>query len=375
MAFLSTVSFSSALFLSLLAFPRVGIFVALFSGVPLVLAQLRYPDILLGTGAMVTSGGVIFLLGTVLHSPLPGLQVLIYVGWCGLPALVTAEFLKRRSGIFPMILTSMVQILFFTGGLWFYIYSKTHGQLLGEIEKSLHQAVNLVIHTAIQNSQNTLAPTDQARIEALEPLIYKTLIGLFPGLLGGFALMTSIVLWATSIGVMERSGEDQGVVGIDRWILPDPLIFGLVASLALLVIPVFSLRLWGTNFLMVFASLYAGQGAGVLLSYIRKKKLGAWFWLVAGIFVLLQPLFLLILSFVGVLDLWMDFRQLRGSSGRGGESGETGIHADKKKSINSDKNDSDRGSSEFRSLCGFLWKTGFLGNKRGLYLLGPLRGA
>ena len=92
--FLSTVSFSTALYLSLLALPRVGILVAMFSGVPLVLAQLQFPSQLLGTGAMVTSGGLIFLLGSLLHNPIPGLQVLIYVGWCGLPALLTAEFLR-----------------------------------------------------------------------------------------------------------------------------------------------------------------------------------------------------------------------------------------------------------------------------------------
>ena len=69
--FLSAVSFSSALFLSLLALPRLGVFVAMFAGVPIIMAQLRYPAVLLGTGAMVTSGGVIFLFASLIDR-LPG---------------------------------------------------------------------------------------------------------------------------------------------------------------------------------------------------------------------------------------------------------------------------------------------------------------
>ena len=365
LAFLSTVSFSSAMYLSLLSFPRIGIFVAMFSGVPIVLAQLRFPAVLLGTGSMVTAGGLIFLLGSLLHSPLPGLQVLIYIGWCGLPALVTAEFLKRRSPILPMILTASVQILFFTGGLWFYIYTKTHGHLLSDIEQAVHHAVTTVINTAIQNSKTTLTPSDQARILALEPLLYRSLVGLFPGLLGSLALMTAIILWATSVGFMEKNGKSEGFVGIERWTLPDPLVFGFIASLALLLVPIFNIRLWSTNALMLFGALYAGQGSGVLLSYIRKRNLGAWFWVIAGIFVLLQPMFLLILSLVGVLDIWLDFRHIRGNQGRGGQSGETGIHADKSKVRLPGKDDGDRGSLESRGLCGQLWSISFLGNERG----------
>jgi len=375
MAFLSTVSFSSALYLSLLSFPRVGVFVAMFSGVPLVLAQLRYPAILLGTGAMVTSGGLIFLLGMLLHSPLPGAQVLIYVGWCGLPALVTAEFLKRQTRVLPMILTTSLQILFFIGGLGFYLYTKSHGQLLVDIEQSIHRALTLVMNTAIQNSQTTLTPSDQARISSMEPLIYRTMIGLFPGFLGALALMTSIVLWATSVGLMERSGESRNIVGIDKWALPDLFIFGFIVSLATLLVPVFSIRLWGSNFLMIFGVLYAGQGAGVLLSYIRRKNLGAWFWLIAGVFILLQPMFLMIFSLVGVLDIWFDFRQIRGKSGDGGGSRGEGTRADQKRNNHSGKDDASGGSPDSRSLRHTEWTSGLLGREGDGYLSGSLRRA
>ena len=364
--FLSTVSFSTALYLSLLALPRVGILVAMFSGVPLVLAQLQFPTQLLGTGAMVTSGGLIFLLGSLLHNPIPGLQVLIYVGWCGLPALLTAEFLRRQVRVLPMVFATSFQILFFLGGVAFFLYMKTHGQIWTGIAQSIHGAVDVVMNTAIKNSHSTLSPADQARLISLEPLIYRTFLDILPGLFASLALLTAITLWATSVGLLENRQISPGQPGIDRWVLPDHLVFALIASMALLLVPSFEMRVLGTNLLMVFGVLYVGQGTGVLLSYVRKRKLGGWFWLVSGIFILIQPMFLMILGLVGVIDIWADFRELRGKPTGGNGSGEKGRYVEKKMDDLSDGDGSHRDSFRTFSLCELI---------RGSRLLGAFRGS
>ncbi|MCL5286232.1 MAG: YybS family protein [Nitrospirae bacterium] len=358
-------SFSTALYLSLLALPRVGILVAMFSGVPLVLAQLKFPAQLLGTGAMVTSGGLIFLLGSLLHNPIPGLQVLIYIGWCGLPALLTAEFLRRQVRVLPLIFSTSFQILFFLGGVAFFLYMKTNGQIWTGIAQSIHGAVDLVMNTAIKNSQSTLTPADQARVMALEPLVYRTFLDLLPGFFASLALLTSIVLWATSVGFLEARQIVAGLAGIDRWVLPDPLIFALISSLALLLVPSFPIRLLGTNLIMIFGVLYVGQGTGVLLSYVRRRKLGNWFWLVSGIFVLIQPMFLMILGVVGVIDIWADFRELRGKTTGGDGSGEEGRYVEKKMDDLSDRDGKHRDSFRTLCLCHSLGGPGYLGAFRG----------
>ncbi len=314
----------------MLALPRVGILVAMFSGVPLVLAQLQFPAQLLGTGAMVTSGGLVFLLGLLLHNPMPGLQVLIYVGWCGLPALLMAELLRRNVRVLPMVVSVTFQILFFLGGIGLFLYLKTHGQIWTNISQGIHGVVDSVMNTAIKNSQTSLTPAEQVKVLSLEPLIYQTFLGLVPGLFVSLSLMTSLVLWGTTVGVLESRLIRPGTVGIDKWVLPDYLIFALIGGMGLLLVPTLGSRLLGTNFLMIFGSLYVGQGAGVLLSYVRKRKIGSWFWIVSGLFVLIQPMFLLILALVGVIDIWADFRQIRGNSEGGGGSGEKSPYVDKK---------------------------------------------
>jgi len=363
--FLSTVSFSTALYLSLLALPRVGIFIAMFSGVPLVLAQIQFPAQLLGTGAMVTSGGAIFLLGSLLHNPMPGLQVLIYIGWCGLPALLTAELLRRQVRILPMIFSVSFQTLFFLGGIGLFLYMKTHGQIWTGFAQTIHGALDVVMNAAIKNSQTTLTPTDQARVLGLEPLIFRAFIGLLPGLLSSLALLTAVVVWATTVGILEGRNLSPGTPGLDRWVLPDPFVFALIGSMALLLIPSFEIRVLGTNLIMLFGVLYVGQGAGVLLSYARKRRFGPWFWLVSGVFILIQPMFLMILGIVGLIDIWADFRQLRGKSPGGDGSNEKGRYVEKKMDDLSDRDGSHRDSFRTVRLRLPLRGSRFLGTLRG----------
>ncbi len=359
--FLSAVSFSSALFLSLLALPRLGVFLAMFAGVPIVMAQLRYPAVLLGTGAMVTSGGVIFLFASLLKTSMPGLAVLLYIGLCGLPALVVATLMKRGSPPIAIILSGAFQIVFFLGGIAFLLYEKTSGELWTALSKSLHQAVLLVMNTAIQNAQSTLTPDEKTRLLALEPMIFKTVVSIIPGMLTSYGILTSMALWGVTSALREPS-EDRGLDrGPEEFLLPDPLVFGLIASLALFLIPSLSVRIFGTNLVMVVGMLYAGQGIAILVHYVKKRKIGRWFWGVAALFIALQPLFLVLFSIIGVLDIWIDFRSLRGSAGGGRISGKTLDDGGDSEDVSGPKNDSHCDALSPSLLCIGDWKANLLG--------------
>ena len=349
--FLSAVSFSSALFLSLLALPRLGVFLAMFAGVPIVMAQIRYPAVLLGTGAMVTSGGLVFLVAAILKTSMPGLAVLLYVGLCGLPALVVATQMRRNAPPLRIILTGAFQIVFFLGGIAFLLYEKTSGELWSALSKSLHQAVLLVMNTAIQNAQTTLTPDEKTRLLALEPMIFKTIISIIPGMLASYGVMTAMALWGVSSALRESSGESSPEKGPEDFLLPDPLVFGLIASLALFLVPSLSVRIFATNLVMVVGALYAGQGIAILIHYVKKRKIGRWFWGVAAVFIALQPLFLVLFSIIGVIDVWMDFRTLRGPAGGGKISGKTLDHGENSKDVSGPTNDSHRDALSPSLLC------------------------
>ncbi len=359
--FLSAVSFSSALFLSLLALPRLGVFVAMFAGVPIIMAQLRYPAVLLGTGAMVTSGGVIFLFASLLKTTMPGLAVLLYIGLCGLPALVVASLIRRGSPPLMIILSGAFQIVFFLGGIAFLLYEKTSGELWTALSKSLHQAVLIVMNTAIQNAQTTLTPDEKTRLMALEPMIFRTVVSIIPGMLASYGLLTAMALWGVPAALRKEETPTLSEKGPEDFLLPDPVIFLLIASLALFLVPTLSVRIIGTNLVMVLGALYAGQGVAILVHYVKKRKIGRWFWGVAALFVALQPLFFLLFSIIGVLDIWVDFRNLRGAAGGGRSSGKTVDQGGNSKDVSTPTNDSHCDALPASLVRIGDWKTHLLG--------------
>ncbi len=87
----------------------------------------------------------------------------------------------------------------------------------------------------------------------------------------------------------------------------DQLVWGLVASIVLLVLPTFSaLRAMGLNLLIFFGALYALRGFGVLAWYFASHRVG--FALVMIVAVLALPLTSLFSIGVGLGDTWLDWR-------------------------------------------------------------------
>ena len=102
-----------------------------------------------------------------------------------------------------------------------------------------------------------------------------------------------------------------------EWMIPEPLVFGLIMGVALKVLsrgnPV--LDLLGSNLFLFFSMIYALGGFSILAFFYHKWRLPTML-KVLGYFILVQ-LILDIISAIGffglfgVLDIWFDFRKLK----------------------------------------------------------------
>ncbi|HEY7567207.1 MAG TPA: DUF2232 domain-containing protein [Gemmatimonadaceae bacterium] len=87
----------------------------------------------------------------------------------------------------------------------------------------------------------------------------------------------------------------------------DQLVWGLVVSIVLLVLPTFSgLRAMGLNLLIFFGALYALRGFAVLAWYFASHKVGLVLVMIVAILAL--PLTSLFSIGVGLGDTWLDWR-------------------------------------------------------------------
>jgi len=101
-----------------------------------------------------------------------------------------------------------------------------------------------------------------------------------------------------------------------EWMVPEPLIFGLIGAGALKVFAVENgpLDIMGDNLLVLFVGLYTLAGVSIMSFFLVKWRLPRTLRIV-GYVVVFWFTFYLIFSCLGVLDVWFDFRKLKSAPG------------------------------------------------------------
>jgi hypothetical protein len=141
-----------------------------------------------------------------------------------------------------------------------------------------------------------------AQVEAMLQL-------LLPGL-----LVTNMALVAWLNVVLSRQvivllGWGAADPPLYHWAAPEWLIFVLLGSGFLLLVPLAGARFFGLNLLMVVAVLYFCQGVAVVATWFNRLGLPRLLRMIGYPLLFLNPFFFVIIT-LGLLDLWLDFRRL-----------------------------------------------------------------
>jgi hypothetical protein len=94
-----------------------------------------------------------------------------------------------------------------------------------------------------------------------------------------------------------------------QWSAPEWLIFVLLGTGFLLLVPVTGVRFFAMNLLMVLALLYFTQGVSVVATWFHRLGLPRPLRIIGYPLLFLNPFFFLIIT-LGLMDLWLDFRRL-----------------------------------------------------------------
>jgi uncharacterized protein YybS (DUF2232 family) len=85
----------------------------------------------------------------------------------------------------------------------------------------------------------------------------------------------------------------------------------ILVSRNLLLIPKISLKLLGTNGLLILMTIYFFQGIAIVAFFFDKKQLPRFFRIVLYSLIAVQQLLLLIVIGLGFFDVWLNFRKLK----------------------------------------------------------------
>jgi uncharacterized protein YybS (DUF2232 family) len=237
-------------------------------------------------------------------------------GWCvtlaasfGLTHVIMPRHRFLARALATLATTTLISslVLAFTGG-----FDQLNATIVSEIDRRLTLSIDMVTRAMQSPQWQRLAEGSPAfaRLAADSPQQLQQFANtgrtIYVSVLAIESLAALAVTWALFHRV-SRARIGSPLAPLREFRFSDQLIWGLVTSIVLLVLPTFSaVRALGLNLLIFFGVLYALRGLGVLAWYFAAHRVG--FALVMVVAVLALPLTSLFSLGVGLGDTWLDWR-------------------------------------------------------------------
>jgi uncharacterized protein YybS (DUF2232 family) len=289
------------LFVAGFVIPLLGQMLALFTPVPLILIYIRN-----GQQAGLTT----LVASSVIMSVLGGWQAAaLLVLSFGLMAIGTSEGMRRNlrpeqtsllGGLLPIAVLGAVVL--------FYLF---------RVGKNPITEVEVYLRGIIAASAQTYTNMGLTEMAAMVSSIPDSFVYYLARLIPSITIATSVTQAACCFGIARailrrKPGTEPlpAQPSLAAWHAPDSWIWGLIAALALIVVPQETARFIGWNIAILFAVVYLSQGAAIVEHYLRKAGIRtiARGLLLALILALPSVVFVIAL---GIVDIWADFRKVR----------------------------------------------------------------
>jgi uncharacterized protein YybS (DUF2232 family) len=293
---------SAALMVTLFAaggyVPVIGILVGLLAPSPVLLVALRYGRL---TGLLALS------LSTLSLALLFGvLQSTVFFAEYGVLGLVMAEAIRRRWPVEKTLLLSTVMPVMVSGVVIALLFSSIDLEL-GTVKQRFEEDLG---HALRQFWVDQGGPSDETLRTYIQEA-FGTVVQLLPAL---FVLSTAAaaLLNYGVVRIVWRRLEDQPPLPqlmLTQWKAPEACVWVLIASGICYFVPFPGMRIVGQNMLLLVSVVYLVQGLGIMAFYLNRTSMPSILRSLAYIFLLIQPLFLVGVTAVGLFDLWFDFRR------------------------------------------------------------------
>jgi uncharacterized protein YybS (DUF2232 family) len=231
----------------------------------------------------------------------------------GIPYLLEMVFLGlflgtgMRMGWSTERTIGSASVLVFVAGasVFWFTNGGPEGTLMAQVEKEFQQAVTAAL------DQYAGTSVDRSLIDESVQQFIPVMVRLLPG----FSLATSILIAWLNVLVARRYCRIHHVIlppwpDWAEWKAPEGLIWGLIGAGFALLVSSGSARIACFNILVVLSIVYLLQGLAIVSFYMDKWKLPRFLRAIVYGFLLLQQFATLGAVFLGIFDMWFDFRRL-----------------------------------------------------------------
>lgn len=289
------------LFVSGFVIPLLGQILALFTPVPLILIYVRNGR---------NEGLVTLAASTLAIAALGGWQAAAILCLSfGLMAVGISEGMRRNlkpeqtsllGGLLPIAVLSVIVL---------FTLVRIGKNPIMEADAYLRESL-----VAAAKTYTTMGLTEMATMVSSIPDTYiYYLARLVPGIVIATSVMQAACCFCIARAIlMRKPGTDQaaGQASLAAWHAPDSWVWGLIAALALIVMPQEAAKLVGWNLAILFAVVYLAQGSAIVDYYLRKASIKAFGRGLILAIILALPSLVFVIA-LGIVDIWADVRKVR----------------------------------------------------------------
>ena len=205
-------------------------------------------------------------------------------------------------------------IVVVTGTVMLALYGLLSAESLWDVISNYMQR-NLELALAVYKEMEVSEERIGILTQSMEGILY-VMLRILPAVV---VVSTLFVVWSNILLArpLLRSKQlfcpDFGA--LNEWKAPEPLVWLVIFSGVLLLVPYKGLRLLGVNGLIIMMMMYFFQGIAIVSFYFEKKQFPRMLrGILYGLIALWQPALLVVIA-TGFFDLWIDFRRIKKRSG------------------------------------------------------------
>ena len=226
----------------------------------------------------------------------------------GIVGVVLAELFRRRLSLGSTVfLATLFMLVIGLGMLGIVSLSKGMGPM-EMVLSYLGGHLDAAVQTYEDGAPSPLAAQE---LEAYVKAFMATISQVYPSLMiigTGFALWLNIVI-AKPLFRLGKLAYPE-FAPMDRWQAPDHLVWGLIAAGFALFLSSEGVRFLAVNALIVILAIYLFHGLSIVVFFLNKFHVPSWIRLGIYFLIIIQQLFLIVLTFAGLFDQWIDFRKI-----------------------------------------------------------------
>ena len=296
--------------------PLVGVFLLIFSGIPITIATVRN-----GVFTGVLSTVLTTILVSIILGPLSAvINALEYLS-IGLVMGYMLYHKKKGSKTLQTVIIAAIITSIISFGITVGVMGISADSLTEAIDQYQTEMMDMYQESGMFSNMLSDGVSEIQLTEMLQQSI-QFMVQFLPAILIISRCVMAVAIYYLSIFILKRLRiKVPRIKGFQKWTLPSWTIWGLIVTWALWLgkdyIPMKWLNILILNMMLLFAALLFINGLAVTFYWFKVKQMSTFMKVIGVLFIIFFfSGFLVACSCVGLADLLFDFRKLRSDNRR-----------------------------------------------------------